>query len=46
MRIEELEIAIEPVVTSHGCELWGIEFVRGKKDQQLESLLMLLQVQQ
>ena len=31
MRIEELEIAIEPVVTSHGCELWGIELVRGKK---------------
>ncbi len=31
MRIEELEIAIEPVVTSHGCELWGIEFIRGKK---------------
>ena len=31
MRIEELEIAIEPVITSHGCELWGIELVRGKK---------------
>ena len=31
MKIEELEIAIEPVVTSHGCELWGIELVRGKK---------------
>ena len=31
MRIEELEIAIEPVVTSHGCELWGIDLVRGKK---------------
>ena len=31
MRIDELEIAIEPVVTSHGCELWGIELVRGKK---------------
>jgi len=31
MRIEELEIAIEPAVTSHGCELWGIELVRGKK---------------
>ena len=31
MRIEELEIAIEPIVTSHGCELWGIELVRGKK---------------
>jgi len=31
MRIEELEIAIKPVVTSHGCELWGVELVRGKK---------------
>ena len=31
MRIEELEIAIKPVVTSHGCELWGIELLRGKK---------------
>ena len=31
MRIEELESTIEPVVTSHGCELWGIELVRGKK---------------
>ena len=31
MRIEELEIAIGPVVTSHGCEIWGIELVRGKK---------------
>ena len=31
MRIEELEIAIKPVVTSHGCILWGIELVRGKK---------------
>ena len=31
MRIEELEIVIEPVITSHGCELWGIELVRGKK---------------
>ena len=31
MRIEELEIAIEPVVTSHGCEIWGIELIRGKK---------------
>tara|TARA_B100001287_G_scaffold159314_1_gene133875 strand:+ start:222 stop:743 length:522 start_codon:yes stop_codon:yes gene_type:complete len=31
MRKEELEIAIEPVVTSHGCELWGIELARGKK---------------
>ena len=31
MRIEELEIAIQPAVISHGCELWGIELVRGKK---------------
>ena len=31
MRIVELEIVIEPVVASHGCELWGIELVRGKK---------------
>ena len=31
MRIEELEIAIGPVVTNHGCELWGIELVRGNK---------------
>ena len=31
MRIEELEIAIKPIVISHGCELWGIELVRGKK---------------
>ena len=31
MRIEELEIAIKPAVIGHGCELWGIELVRGKK---------------
>ena len=31
MRIEEIENAIEPVVNSHGCELWGIELLRGKK---------------
>ena len=31
MRTEELEIAIEPIVTGHGCELWGIELARGKK---------------
>ena len=31
MRIEEIERAIEPVVTSHGCELWGVELLRGKK---------------
>ena len=31
MRIEEIEHAIEPVVISHGCELWGVELLRGKK---------------
>ena len=31
MRIEEIEHAIEPVITSHGCQLWGVEFLRGKK---------------
>ena len=31
MRIEDIENAIEPVVTSHGCELWGVELLRGKK---------------
>tara|TARA_B100001173_G_C15648897_1_gene404421 strand:+ start:74 stop:550 length:477 start_codon:yes stop_codon:yes gene_type:complete len=31
MRIEEIEHAIEPVITSHGCELWGVELLRGKK---------------
>ena len=31
MRIEEIEDIIEPVVTSHGCELWGVELLRGKK---------------
>jgi len=31
MRIEEIENLIEPVVISHGCELWGIELLRGKK---------------
>ncbi len=31
MRKDELEIAIEPVVTNHGCELWGVELIRGKK---------------
>ena len=31
MRIDEIENAIEPVVISHGCELWGVEFLRGKK---------------
>ena len=31
MRIEEIENTIKPVVVSHGCELWGIELLRGKK---------------
>jgi len=31
MRIEEIENAIEPVVISHGCELWGIDLLRGKR---------------
>ena len=31
MRILDLESTIKPVVTSHGCELWGIELIRGKK---------------
>ena len=31
MRIEEIENEIQPVVISHGCELWGIELLRGKK---------------
>ena len=31
MRIDEIESAIEPVVISNGCELWGVEFLRGKK---------------
>jgi len=31
MRIEEIGNAIEPVVISHGCELWGVELLRGKK---------------
>jgi ribosome maturation factor RimP len=44
MRIEEIENLIEPVVISHGCELWGIELLRGKKDLQLESILMPLRV--
>ena len=46
MRIEEIEDTIEPVVTSHGCELWGVELLRGKKRPQLESILMQLPVQQ
>ena len=31
MRIDEIEDAIEPIVTSHGCELWGVELLRGRK---------------
>ena len=31
MRIDEIESATEPVVISNGCELWGVEFLRGKK---------------
>jgi ribosome maturation factor RimP len=31
MRIEEIENAIKPVVESHGCELWGIDLLRGKR---------------
>ena len=31
MRVEEIEKEINPVVTSHGCELWGVELLRGKK---------------
>ena len=30
MRIEEIEDIIKPIVISHGCELWGIELLRGK----------------
>ena len=31
MRIEEIENTINPVVSSHGCQLWGIDLLRGKK---------------
>tara|TARA_Y100000768_G_C23853531_1_gene622218 strand:+ start:91 stop:576 length:486 start_codon:yes stop_codon:yes gene_type:complete len=31
MRLEEIENTITPVVKSHGCVLWGLEFLRGKK---------------
>jgi ribosome maturation factor RimP len=31
MRIEEIENIINPVVSSHGCQLWGIDLLRGKK---------------
>ena len=28
---QEIENVIDPVVSSHGCELWGIDLLRGKK---------------
>ena len=31
MRIEQIEKIITPVVESHGCILWGIELLRGKR---------------
>tara|TARA_B100001250_G_scaffold339149_1_gene306406 strand:+ start:74 stop:550 length:477 start_codon:yes stop_codon:yes gene_type:complete len=31
MRLEEIENTIAPVAISHGCELWGVELLRGKK---------------
>ena len=31
MKIEEIENAINPAVESHGCILWGIDLLRGKK---------------
>jgi len=31
MRIEEIENAIKPVVESHGCTMWGIDLLRGKR---------------
>ena len=31
MRIEEIENAIKPVVESHGCAMWGIDLLRGKR---------------
>ena len=31
MRIEDIENTINPVVGNHGCELWGIELLRGKR---------------
>jgi len=31
MRIEEIENTITPVVESHGCVLWGVELLRGKR---------------
>ena len=31
MRIEEIENMIKPVAESHGCELWGVDLLRGKR---------------
>ena len=31
MRIEQIENTITPVVESHGCILWGVELLRGKR---------------
>jgi len=31
MRIEDIENTIKPVVENHGCELWGIDLLRGKR---------------
>ena len=31
MRIKDIEDEINPVIVSHGCELWGVELLRGKK---------------
>jgi ribosome maturation factor RimP len=31
MRIEEIENTIKPAVENHGCELWGVDLLRGKK---------------
>jgi len=33
MRIEEIENTITPVVESHGCVLWGVELLRGKRKE-------------
>ena len=31
MRLEDIENTITPAIQSHGCELWGVELLRGKK---------------
>ena len=31
MRIEDIENMIKPVAESHGCELWGVDLLRGKR---------------